>query len=408
MKTLKNCIGVGLLCGLCLVYAGLLHADESGSIAPGSTLMLMPKVGACPIDAFKIRMGQRVNIEATGTYAQRIRQALETTRPDATLRFYLDGTLIPHTPIDVLSDDGVRLVLFVDVVRNTYDPDSRRVWDTLFKHKHSYDMPFDASLKVGSYLPWAVNLAPAQPMIDRAKVEECRSDLTGDQQGARFLIYVGSQEKILGVACACLAIFFMAFFCLLKTLALRDGGSNSFYSLGRSQMAFWGLLIVLAFVGVWIIDGTLEDIPTQMLMLLGISGGTGLGAYIIGETKEVTRTNTLLPLQVEQAGLAAKQAAGTATPEELARLTQVITQINSIGAAPLPSTGSFFRDICHDGTGLSFHRMQVVIWSVVLGVVFVVSVIQAMSMPEFPGSLLILMGVSNLTYLGFKIPEKVQ
>jgi hypothetical protein len=50
--------------------------------------------------------------------------------------------------------------------------------------------------------------------------------------------------------------------------------------------------------------------------------------------------------------------------------------------------------------------LQVVIWTLVLGVVFVVSVIQTMSMPEFPGSLLILMGVSNVTYLGFKIPEK--
>lgn len=46
------------------------------------------------------------------------------------------------------------------------------------------------------------------------------------------------------------------------------------------------------------------------------------------------------------------------------------------------------------------------IWTLLLGAVFVRTVTQLMTMPVFPESLLTLLGVSNLTYLGFKIPEK--
>jgi hypothetical protein len=50
--------------------------------------------------------------------------------------------------------------------------------------------------------------------------------------------------------------------------------------------------------------------------------------------------------------------------------------------------------------------VQVVIWTLVLGAVFVRSVLQTISMPEFPETLLVLMGISNATYLGFKTAEK--
>ena len=69
-------------------------------------------------------------------------------------------------------------------------------------------------------------------------------------------------------------------------------------------------------------------------------------------------------------------------------------------------SAGFWQDICDDGNGLSFHRLQVVIWTAVLGVVFVGSVSRTMSMPEFSDTLLTLLGISNGTYLGFKIPEK--
>jgi hypothetical protein len=68
----------------------------------------------------------------------------------------------------------------------------------------------------------------------------------------------------------------------------------------------------------------------------------------------------------------------------------------------------FWRDICNDGNGASFHRLQVVIWTLVLGATFIQTVAKMMSMPEFSDTLLTLLGISNATYLGFKIPEKSQ
>ena len=56
--------------------------------------------------------------------------------------------------------------------------------------------------------------------------------------------------------------------------------------------------------------------------------------------------------------------------------------------------------------GVSFHRAQMVVWTVVLVVVFVLAVRDDVLMPEFETTLLALMGISSGTYIGFKFPEK--
>ena len=55
---------------------------------------------------------------------------------------------------------------------------------------------------------------------------------------------------------------------------------------------------------------------------------------------------------------------------------------------------------------MSFHRFQVVAWTIALGLIFLVQVFNSLLMPEFDTTLLALMGVSSGTYLGFKYPEK--
>ena len=47
-----------------------------------------------------------------------------------------------------------------------------------------------------------------------------------------------------------------------------------------------------------------------------------------------------------------------------------------------------------------------VVWTVVLGVMFVIEVYTNLQMPEFDSTLLTLMGISGGTYVGLKIPEK--
>ena len=76
-----------------------------------------------------------------------------------------------------------------------------------------------------------------------------------------------------------------------------------------------------------------------------------------------------------------------------------------VAAAP-PSSQGLIKDILTDtGVGISFHRFQMFIWTLVLVVFFIVSVWNRLSMPEFSMTLLALMGISNGTYLGFKLPQ---
>ena len=75
-------------------------------------------------------------------------------------------------------------------------------------------------------------------------------------------------------------------------------------------------------------------------------------------------------------------------------------------SVPPATTKGFINDLLHDGDGVSFHRFQMVVWTMVLGIVFVWSVYRTIAMPEFDPSLLTLMGISAGTYVGFKFPEK--
>ena len=237
------------------------------------------------------------------------------------------------------------------------------------------------------------------------------------QSTSPFQFYIVSDPAIwwsLGIG---LVIFLVAYYLLVKSrTALRDMKDGP-YSLGKSQMAFWGLLVVLTFAGVWVLADTMERIPPQVLILLGISGATGLSAVVIGENKKAGKKseiqNAITKLQEEQRRLEKEQRAapGDFPPVSQNRLATIKAEITELqeqlqSAESARSSAGFWQDICDDGNGVSFHRLQVVIWTVILGVIFVWSVAQVMSMPEFSETLLILLGISNGTYLGFKIPEQ--
>lgn len=71
-----------------------------------------------------------------------------------------------------------------------------------------------------------------------------------------------------------------------------------------------------------------------------------------------------------------------------------------------PVSEGFLRDILTDHNGISFHRFQILMWTIVLVAIFVVRVYQDLLMPEFSATMLALMGISSGTYLGFKFPEQ--
>jgi hypothetical protein len=84
------------------------------------------------------------------------------------------------------------------------------------------------------------------------------------------------------------------------------------------------------------------------------------------------------------------------------------------GVAGAPTTAAgvivqslpFFRDLLGTDEGGSLHRLQMIIWTLVLGVIFIVTVWKELVMPQFSGEVLALMGVSAGTYVGFKLPAE--
>jgi len=63
-------------------------------------------------------------------------------------------------------------------------------------------------------------------------------------------------------------------------------------------------------------------------------------------------------------------------------------------------------DLLADQNVISFHRFQIFVWTIVLGIIFTYKVYNELSMPDFSSTLLGLLGISAGTYLGFKLPEK--
>jgi hypothetical protein len=209
-------------------------------------------------------------------------------------------------------------------------------------------------------------------------------------------------------------------------------GKRRPYNLGRAQMAFWFFLIYASYTTIWLITSALDTITTSLLALMCISAGTALGEALIDNGKDTSQTNQVQDLRAQrvaveqavtdvQAQVDALNASGAATVTDQAnrdvmtrqlvdgrtRLGQIDQQLATLSADASPNVSAgFLRDILSDGSGYSFHRFQIFAWTIVLGIIFISSVYNNLTMPEFSPTLLGLMGLSAGTYIGFKFPEQ--
>lgn len=385
---------------------------------------------------FLFRMDESLQIKASGGCYAWMKEQFAKAEGSRGIKLLLDDVImanLPMTPSENVSAN--QLILAFHLKRNSQDDDNRKTWDTLLGKQHgTYEFTPRVALAVGN--------EPAR----------------GVQSASTFRLYIAKREAALGILAVGVVIFLVVYYLLAKNPTVLRDATNGPYSLGKSQMAFWGLLVVLTFAGIWSLTGAMERIPQQVLILIGISGATGLSSILIGKSK---KSDEIASLQAEQQTLENQKLTATAAfpPGSEARLVEVKSRIDALSQVP-PSTDTlelqneiaklqaeqqtlekqkltaagmfpplkearlaevnsriaelkqeaqsagFWQDICDDGNGMSFHRLQAVIWTVVLGIIFVDSVSQAISMPEFSETLLVLLGISNGTYLGFKFPEK--
>jgi len=138
------------------------------------------------------------------------------------------------------------------------------------------------------------------------------------------------------------------------------------YSISMFQMVFWFYLVISAYIFIWMVTGELDTITESVLALLGVGTGTALGSTLIE-------------------GSAKKKEAKAKS-----------------GSGPPQKSHGFLHDLMDEGGTTSLSRFQLFLWTVALGFIFCRSVYNDLRMPEFSATLLVLMGVSSGTYLGFK------
>jgi hypothetical protein len=336
-------------------------------------------------------------------------------RPAQNIVLFLDdmpvskGTAYPPTDPNPSGDPEVTTLKFT--LSPTHQPGegARNVWTTV----------------LGS-----PSLTDAKPVrVSIGLEDQFAIPVDGESNVIRLDVVPGSWFAFWCFIFVCLVALFLGL--AWKTDLLRDavpppgGGARRPFSLARTQAAWWFFLVLAAYLFIGIITGDfLTSITTTALGLLGISAGTTLGSAFIDAGKaqspdvqaQEASDRTALAAEVAQldtdvgtltaaiaslpAGTtdAAKSAALAEKRAELETKKSQLRKLNNVSEDPL-------RDILSDANGVSFHRFQMVAWSLVLGIIFVVQVYRVLAMPKFDSTLLALLGISAGTFVGLKIPE---
>jgi ABC-type Mn2+/Zn2+ transport system permease subunit len=69
-----------------------------------------------------------------------------------------------------------------------------------------------------------------------------------------------------------------------------------------------------------------------------------------------------------------------------------------------PPSANLLHDLISDQNGIQLDRFQMVVWTLVMGCVFLYYVFHELTMPLFDSTLLTLMGISAGTYVTLKVP----
>jgi hypothetical protein len=289
----------------------------------------------------------------------------------------IGGTLTVWIPLDSITDENHKLsdaVLFLDnrklktihpigvnaqkstltfqILRN---PEDRGSWSTLLGRPGRYMETWQVSVGYDDLGPISAS-APVG-----------------------FRILTAFSVRLFGFSM--LLLFVGTGWAGLYTGMLKDGSS---YSLSRTQMAFWFLLIVVAFLFIAMVAGDPNvQIPNSVLGLMGISAATGLAATAIDGKPSVAAPQAVPPVPPDgQSPIPAGQPSTNLPFGQLLR--------------------NFGRAMVSRGDTVDLDRLQIVVWTLVLGAIFAKSVYTDLAMPDFDNSLLGLMGISSGTYIGVK------
>ncbi len=134
-------------------------------------------------------------------------------------------------------------------------------------------------------------------------------------------------------------------------------------SLSLAQILLWTVLVFSSSFYVWEISGKLLDITPEVLILLGITGGSSLIAKIAASTRNETG--------------------------------------RAIAGQP-PSTPKWLDLIQTEGRP-DLYKIQMALFTTLAAVFVIFKIYETLKFPELPAGLLTLIGISNGVYLGAKV-----
>lgn len=285
------------------------------------------------------RLGDAIRVRLKKGDIDKLRDSLEKAAKPVEL--LLEGRFLKGTPYErVAAGDELRF----ELVRTD---ENKQLWSELLGGRWPWG---GRRIRVGVGVEGGLVAGPADP----------------NASDTILTFRVPSSVSLLLAATLTLTLLVATPMLAWKTNMLRDRGQAAqqgtmpSFSLARTQMAFWFVNIVVAFLYIWAATGALDTVTPTALALMGIAAGTALGAAVVDDAKRL----------------------------------------------PVSTSQSMLKDLLTDATGYSLHRLQLLTWTLVLWIVFWRSVWRALAMPDFDATLLALMGISNGTYVGFKIPER--
>jgi hypothetical protein len=315
------------------------------------------------------------------------------------LRVALDGTMLPKlSPIPgPAKQNYVKFTLRID----PYDRDDRTHWAKIIRAMRYSNNGVTFTLGNGK---------------------------TGQVFPSRQRIIINLYPSYTSLVTAGLFVLLIGLIALgIKSNLLRDNPSgekdpNASYpfSLGRAQMAFWFYLVIAGYLYIWLLTGQSYTPTGSILVLLGISSATGFAAAIVDRSKTSDANNKRSDLEIQKLALESRIAEMDAThpspgsdlyKQLMEKKDQLAVISLQLANTPRPATSrsaGLLKDLFCDGDGVSFHRFQIIVWTIVLGMVFINAVHIDLAMPDFDATLLGLMGLSSGTYIGFKFPEKAK
>ncbi len=168
-------------------------------------------------------------------------------------------------------------------------------------------------------------------------------------------------------------IVFFSLVLSFRTDLIMEGTGFKHYSLSRVQLLWWTVIILCCFSVKFGSTMKIPELNESILFLLGIGTGTITVAKLMSDSKKSKESPT--------------------TEEEEFDFTN--------------QSNGLLYDILDDGSGVSIHRFQAVLFNLVFGFTFLNQFFADMQyvMPYFSNEQLSLLGISSSTYLLMKNSE---